>query len=279
MASRLLDAGHPLHVFDTNPAAVAPFVARGAVAAASVPALAGRVGTIFLCLPTPAVVQDVTLGEAGVMTGAAVRTVIDLSTTGPAVEKIVAAALRERDVTLVDSPVSGGIAGARNGTLALMVACPRQTFDRIDPVLRHLGRTFYTGEAAGLGQIAKLANNMLSAVALAASSEALAMGVKAGLDPRVLLDIINAGTGRNSATTDKFPRAVLPGTYDFGMSTGLFLKDVRLCVDEAESLGVPMVIGSAVRQMFVVTHARFGADSDFTCVAKVLEEWAGVSFS
>src|SRR5687768_3742717 len=101
MASRLLDAGHPLHVFDTSPAAIAPFVARGAVAAASAAAVADRVDTIFLCLPTPSIVQEVTLGDAGVIAGAAVRTVIDLSTTGPAVEKIVAAALRERDVTLV----------------------------------------------------------------------------------------------------------------------------------------------------------------------------------
>jgi len=102
------------------------------------------------------------------------------------------------------------------------------------------------------------------------------MGVKAGLDPKILLDIINAGSGRNSATQDKFPRSVLPGTFDFGFATGLSYKDVRLCVDEAEALGVPMVVGAAVRQMLAVTQAKFGANSDFTCIAKVLEEWAGV---
>src|SRR3989442_2295730 len=102
------------------------------------------------------------------------------------------------------------------------------------------------------------------------------MGVKAGLDAKVLIDIINAGSGRNSATQDKFPRSVLPRTFDFGFSTGLSYKDVRLCVDEAESLGVPMVVGSAVREMLAVTQAKFGPASDFTCVAKVLEEWAGV---
>jgi 3-hydroxyisobutyrate dehydrogenase-like beta-hydroxyacid dehydrogenase len=136
---------------------------------------------------------------------------------------------------------------------------------------------FYAGEAPGLAQTAKLANNLLSAAALAISSEAMALGVKAGIDPRVLLDVINAGSGRNSATEDKFPRAILPGTFDFGMSTGLFLKDVRLCVAEAESLDVPMVVGAAVHQMFAVTRARFGDASDFTCVAKVVEEWAGVA--
>jgi len=104
----------------------------------------------------------------------------------------------------------------------------------------------------------------------------MAMGVKAGLDPKILLDIINAGSGRNSATQDKFPRSILPGTFDFGFATGLSYKDVRLCVDEAEALGVPMVVGAAVRQMLAVTQAKYGANSDFTCIAKVLEEWAGV---
>ena len=102
------------------------------------------------------------------------------------------------------------------------------------------------------------------------------MGVKAGLDAKVLIDIINASSGRNSATQDKFPRAVLPRTFDFGFGTGLSYKDVRLCVEEAEALGVPMVVGAAVREMLVITKARFGADSDFTFIAKVLEEWAGV---
>jgi 3-hydroxyisobutyrate dehydrogenase-like beta-hydroxyacid dehydrogenase len=137
----------------------------------------------------------------------------------------------------------------------------------------------YTGAAPGLAQVAKLANNLLSAAALAASSEAMAMGVKAGLDPRVLLDIINAGSGRNSATQDKFPRAILTRTFDFGITTELFLKDVHLAVDEGEALGVPMIVGAAVREMFSVTRARFGADSDFTSIARVLEEWAGITFA
>jgi 3-hydroxyisobutyrate dehydrogenase-like beta-hydroxyacid dehydrogenase len=92
----------------------------------------------------------------------------------------------------------------------------------------------------------------------------------------VLIDIINAGSGRNSATQDKFPKSILTGTFDFGFATGLSYKDVKLCVDEAEALGVPMVAGAAVRQMLAITQARFGADSDFTSIARVVEEWAGV---
>ena len=276
MAARLLDAGHPMHVFDASPPALKRFVERGAHPASSLADVASKADTVLMCLPTPDVVRSVTLGEAGLVRGSQVRTVIDLGTTGPRMERAIAEGLASHGITLVDSPVTGGIAGATAGTLAVMVACELDTFAAVERVLRHLGRVIHVGVAPGLAQTAKLANNLLSAAALAVSSEAMAMGVKAGLDPQLLIQIINAGSGRNSATEDKFPRAILPGTFDFGMSSGLFFKDVRLCVDEAESLGVPMVLGSAVKQLFALTAARFGADSDFTSVARVIEEWAGV---
>jgi 3-hydroxyisobutyrate dehydrogenase-like beta-hydroxyacid dehydrogenase len=276
MATRLLEAGYTLCVFDPSAAAVEKMSARGATRAASPAEVASIAGIVFMCLPTPDVVRSVALGEQGVVHGSAIRTLVDLGTTGPVTERDLGRGLSEHGVTLVDSPVTGGIAGAIAGTLAVMVACPKETLAEVEPILKNLGRVIYTGEAPGLAQTAKLANNLLSAAALAISAEAMAMGVKAGLDPQILLDIINAGSGRNSATEDKFPRAILPGTFDFGMATELFCKDVRLCVDEAESLGVPMIVGSAVRQMFDVTKARFGPSSDFTCIAKVIEEWAGV---
>ncbi len=276
MASRLLDAGYSLCVFDTNTDAVKPLVARGATVVGSPAEVADRAATVLVSLPTPAVVQAVALGDKGIVHGSTVKTLIDLSTTGPGIAAVVSRGLGERGITLVDSPVSGGVAGAQAGTLAVMVSCPKPTLAEVEPILKNLGRIFYTGEKAGLAQTAKLANNLLAAAALVVSSEALAMGVKAGLDPQVLLDIINAGSGRNSATQDKFPRSILPGTFDFGFATALSYKDVKLCVDEAEALGVPMVVGGAVRQMLAVTNARFGPSSDFTCIAKVVEEWAGV---
>ncbi len=276
MAARLLHAGYPLSVFDTNPGAVQSLVARGATAGADAADVASRAKIVLLCLPTPAVVRAVALDDHGIAQGSRVRIVIDLSTTGPAMARVVAAGLESHGVMLADAPVTGGLAGATAGTLTIMVSCPQDIFREVEPVLAALGRVVYTGASPGLAQTAKLANNLLSAAALAASAEALALGVKAGLDPRVLLDIINAGSGRNSATEDKFPRAILPGTFDFGMDTGLFLKDVRLCLDEAGSLGVPAVVGSAVEQMFTIAAARFGPAADFTSVVKVVEEWAGV---
>ena len=276
MASRLLDAGQSLCVFDTNAAAVKPLADRGAKVASSAEEVGSSAEVVMISLPTPPIVQAVALGERGILRGSRVKTLVDLSTTGPSVAKVVGRAAGERSVAWVDSPVSGGVAGAVNGTLAVMVSCPQATFPLVDPLLKNFGKTFYVGDKPGLAQVAKLANNLLAAAALVVSSEAMAMGVKAGLDAKMLIDIINAGSGRNSATQDKFPRAILTGTFDFGFATGLSYKDVRLCVDEAEALGVPMVAGAAVRQMLAVTNARFGADSDFTCIAKVLEEWAGV---
>lgn len=277
MASRLLDAGYRLCIYDLSEAATAPLVARGAELAASPAEVASVADIVLISLPTPDVVRQVVLGgNGGIINGSKVRLLIDLSTTGPTVATEVAAQLAERRIGWVDAPVSGGVTGAKAGTLAVMVSCPKPALQEIEPVLKVFGRLFYTGEKPGLAQTAKLANNLLAATAIVATSEAMAMGVKAGLDAKVLIDIINASSGRNSATEDKFPRAVLPGTFDFGFTTALSYKDVRLCIEEAEAMGIPMVVGAAVRQMLAVTKARFGGDSDFTFVAKVLEEWAGV---
>jgi len=277
MAARLLDAGYRLCVYDLSEEATQPLVARGAQLATSPAEVASVADIVLISLPTPDVVRQVVLGSnGGIINGSSVRLVIDLSTTGPGVAAEVAARLAENRIGWVDAPVSGGVTGAKAGTLAIMVSCPTPILQKVEPVLKVFGRPFHAGEKPGLAQTAKLANNLLAATALVATSEVMAMGVKAGLDARVLIDIINASSGRNSATQDKFPRAILPGTFDFGFTTGLSYKDVRLCVDEAEAMGVPMVVGAAVRQMLAVTKARFGADSDFTCIAKVLEEWAGV---
>jgi 3-hydroxyisobutyrate dehydrogenase-like beta-hydroxyacid dehydrogenase len=277
MASRLLDAGYELCIYDVSAEAMKPFAARGAQVAASPAEVASQAEIVLVSLPTPDIVREVALGgNAGIINGSKVRLMIDLSTTGPGVASEVAGKLAERQIGWVDSPVSGGMTGAKAGTLAVMVSCPKKTFGEIEPMMKTFGKLFFAGEKPGMAQTAKLANNLLAATAMVATSEVMAMGVKAGLDPKVLIDIINASSGRNSATQDKFPRAILPRTFDFGFATGLSYKDVRLCVEEAEAMGVPMVVGGAVREMLAITRARFGADSDFTHIAKLLEEWAGV---
>lgn len=276
MGPRLMAAGHRICVFDTNAEALGDLKRKGAELAASAQDVADRAETIFISLPTPDIVHAVALGEKGLSGGSRVKTVIDLSTTGPGMATRVSAGLGKKGIVWMDAPVSGGLAGARDGKLAVMVSGPRKTFDALEPILAVFGKLFFVGEKAGLAQVAKLANNLLAASAMVISSEAMVMGVKAGIDPKVLLDIINAGSGRNSATQDKFPRSVLTRTFDFGFATGLSYKDVRLCIDEAEAMGVPMVAGAAVRQMLAVTNAKFGPNSDFTSITRVIEEWANV---
>ena len=275
MAQRLLQAGKKVVVCDADARSVAALVEAGAQGAATPGEVARQAHTVYLSLPDAAVVRQVVLGPAGVLSGAGeVRRVVDFSTIGPRMAQEVGARLGERGIDYLDAPVSGGIAGARDGKLAIMVSAPQGAYDSAKGELALFGKLFHVGERHGQAQIMKLANNLLNVAAVALTSEAMVMGAKAGLDAAQMLEIINAGTGRNSATQDKFPKAVLPGSFDYGFSTGLSYKDVGLCVDEAEAMGVPMVVGAAVRQLLAITNASYGPESDFTSVCKVVEGWA-----
>jgi 3-hydroxyisobutyrate dehydrogenase-like beta-hydroxyacid dehydrogenase len=206
-----------------------------------------------------------------------VKIFVDMSTTGSTYAKRVAAGLAAKNIVAVDGPVSGGLAGAAKGTLAVMVSCGDETFAELKPVLGHLGKLFYVGKLPGQGQTMKLLNNLLSGTAMAIASEAVVMGVKAGLDAAQIIDVINAGTGKNSATEDKFPKYVLPRTFNLGFALALLNKDIRMCLEEADALGVPMVVGSAVRQLLSIAAADEGPNADMTDVVKSVEKWAGVT--
>lgn len=276
MARRMIQAGHKLTVYDTSDAAVKPLADMGAARADSPAAVASACEIVITSLPTPAVVHAVALGPHGIAEGTRVKIFIDMSTTGASYARKIAEGLALKGIVAVDAPVSGGLAGAEKGTLAVMVSGPDELWPRLKPVLEPCGTLFFVGREPGLGQTMKLLNNLLSATALAISSEAVVMGVKAGLDAQQILDVINAGTGRNSATADKFPRFVLPRTFNAGFAIGLFNKDIRLCLEEADALGVPMVVGTAVRQLLAITLATEGYDADITEIVKPVERWAGV---
>lgn len=275
MAARLLAQGYSVAVYDTDPGACERLKTQGARVAGSAREVADGADAVCMSLPTPAIMQAGVLGADGIGAGARARFVIDFSTVGPQAAGLVADELSKQGKTYIDAPVSGGVAGAENGALAVMVACEPDDLEVLRPVLGTMGRLFHVGRRAGQAQAVKLANNLLSMTALAISSEAMVMGAALGIDPRIMLDAINAGSGRNSATQDKFPRAILPGRFDFGFATGLAYKDVKLCVEEAEKLGVPMFVGSAVRELYHVTQATQGTESDFTAVCRLVEQWAG----
>jgi 3-hydroxyisobutyrate dehydrogenase-like beta-hydroxyacid dehydrogenase len=276
LARRLIDAGYRLTIFDTSAETVRPFVEMGAEAASSVAAVASACEVVITCLPTPAVVQAVALGAGGLIEGSRIKIFIDMSTTGATYARRIAEGLRSKGIIAVDAPISGGLVGAERGTLAVMVSCEEDLLPKIRPIMEVFGTVFVVGREPGMGQTMKLLNNLLSATAMAISSEAVVMGVKAGLDAKQIVDVINAGTGRNSATADKIPRCVIPRAFNTGFSIALLNKDVRLCLEEGDALGVPMIVGNAVRQLLAITMASEGPDADMTETVKPLEKWTGV---
>ena len=276
MSRRLVEAGHQLTVFDTRPEAMQRLTKIGARAAKSPADIADRVETVMTILPSLDIGLKVAIGEDGLIRGNRVRRYVDLSTTGSRAAVKTAEILKARNIVQIDCPVSGGVPGAEKGTLAVMVSGPADEIEKVRPALEVFGKVFICGDRPGLAQSMKLANNFLSATGMAASCEAIAMGVKAGLDPSLMVEVINAGSGMNTATTQKFPRSVLPGTFDYGFGMGLMVKDVRLFLAEAESFGIPIEVAQAVGRLWEKALAEHGANSDFTQLAQTVENGAGV---
>lgn len=242
MSRHLTAAGHPLVVADAVSTERAPEGAKIAKSNAEVAALAD---TIILSLPDGSVSEAVAREIAGA-SPRKVKTVVDTSTIGIKAAEAVAGILSKADIAFVDAPVSGGTAGADKATLAIMMACPAETFERLKPVMKLMGKPFHVGPKPGQGQTIKLLNNFLSATALAASSEAVAFGVSQGIDMKAILDIVNASTGRNTATEDKFPRRIVNEKYDAGFTAKLQLKDIKLYLDNARAAGISSEIATTV---------------------------------
>lgn len=276
MAERLIQAGYTLTVYDPNKTATDALAAKGAQVADSPKAVADAAPTVLISLPMPQVVVAVGLGDNGLSSGSAVRTVIDLSTTGPEAAAELAAGLAEKSITTIDCPVSGGVAGATKGTLALMVSGDAKVYESLQPVLAVLGRAFYVGERPGQAQTMKVINNLISVTALSITSEAMVMGAKAGLDADRMLEVINAGSGRTNASEDKIPKYVLTRSFGFGFAIGLSAKDVRLCLEESERLGVPLHVGNATRELLNAARDKFGDQADMTEIIRYVEDQAGV---
>jgi 3-hydroxyisobutyrate dehydrogenase-like beta-hydroxyacid dehydrogenase len=276
MARRLVEAGHHLTVYDTRQESIGNLTALGAVAARSPAEVADAAETVMASLPTPDIVLAVATGARGVIEGKRVRRFVDLSTTGSVMAQRIFALMAARNIVQIDSPVSGGVTGAERGTLAVMASGPRADVEAVEPALAVIGKVFFIGERPGAGQTMKLVNNVLSATAVAATSEAMVTGAKAGLDPRIMLDVINAGSGRNTASADKFPRCVLPGTFDVGFTAGLMTKDVKLFLSESAALGVPTQVIEAVARLLQMTCDELGSDTDLSSVVRPVEKRAGV---
>jgi 3-hydroxyisobutyrate dehydrogenase-like beta-hydroxyacid dehydrogenase len=273
IAERLQESHAKLHVFDPSEVATAPFVLRGAVDEASARAVADAAEIVFACLPNGAVSEAV---AAEVAQGSAVRIYVEMSTIGSPAMGRIAEVMNDRAITLIDCPISGGPKGARAGTLTVVTAGPASARDTIRPLLQQIGKNvFEVGERPGQAQLMKLVNNLISAANMATAFEALVLGAKGGLDAAQMVDIINVSTGRNSATQDKLPKSVLPGTFDYGANLSTIVKDVGLGLAEAKARSVPMFVLGSVEQLWRFGEQQGMGREDFTSLIKVLEGWAG----
>ncbi|MSO75397.1 MAG: NAD(P)-dependent oxidoreductase [Alphaproteobacteria bacterium] len=276
MAGKLIDGGHQLTLYDISETAMRPLLERQARRATSPKNLADTAEIVFVSLPTLAAFREVAFGAEGLINGSAMKILVNTCTIGvPFVDEITAA-MAARGITVVDCPISGGPPGARAGTLSVMVSGKPEAIERIRPMISLWGPTLtVAGDKPGAAQVLKLTNNILSAVALAATAEAFVMGAKSGLDPEVMVAAINAGSGRNSATESKFPVAVLTRSFDFGATTDILMKDIDLAIQHGEALGVPMWVCQAAR--LVYKHAVFqgAGKDDLTNIVKFVERAAG----
>lgn len=269
IARRLKEAGYELWGFDA--AGTEGRLPEGAHAATSVAELGAEADVVLLSLPHGAAGREVCEALAGAE-NLRTETVVDLATLGMRDARECAEVLGKAGVAYVDAPVSGGVAGATTGKLAMMIGAPQEAIDRVEPVLEIVAlRRFHVGLEPGQGQAAKLLNNYVSSVAVAATSEAVVFGSRVGLDMEQMVEILNASSGRTTASTDKLPRSVIPRTYDFGFAAAAMRKDAGLYLENSEAVGTATALAranDALWDRFLSTHP----DADFTYIHRYLEE-------
>jgi 3-hydroxyisobutyrate dehydrogenase-like beta-hydroxyacid dehydrogenase len=281
MGRRLVAAGKRLVVYDVDPAVGEAAESDGARLASSPAHAAEGADVVLTMLPDPAATAAAARGEAGILAGLAPGTLwLEMGSSHPATTRELAQAAAERRASLLDAPVSGGVAGAEQGTLTIMVGGPAALLERARPILETLGRNiFHVGDQPGDGDLAKTINNLLSAVNLTAAAEAMALGMRGGLDPARLLEAVGAGTGSSRALTEKIPGHVLSGRFAAGFTIGQMLKDLGIGQDVAEDLGVPTPIGSLVHGLWAAFADQGHAEADHTEVAAMVAARAGVELA
>jgi len=275
MVRRFIGAGFSVIVQDISHAATSALPVEKVQIAETPAAVSARADVVFLSLPTPDIVSDVCTGPNGVLEGQATRILVDLSTTGPRLTERLSTRFRAKEVAFIDAPVSGGVVAAERGSLAVMAAGDRGAFNTVEPLLHVLGdKVFYVGARAGMGQSMKLVNNMLAATNAIAAFETLVLGAKLGLDPQLMLDVLNASSGQNFATLHKIPQCVLPRTFPKRFTTRLMHKDVCLCVQEAEASGALLWLGQTVKQVLAFAIAQGDGEQDYATIIRHFERWA-----
>ena len=277
MARHLLDAGHDMTVYDADPEARERFAETTATVADDPADVAATSEVTLLSLPSPETVRTVVTGEDGVVDGIDEgTTLIDTTTSTPKTTNEIADLLAERDVTVLGAPVSGGTSGAREGTLTTMVGGDRVIYEACREVFSaYATDTYHVGDSPGDGHVVKLLNNYLSFLGMVGTSEAVALGERAGLDAGTMVEVFNRSSGRNSATQDKFPEEIIPERYDLGFPLALMYKDVRLFSEFADDSDAPVLLGDTVRNILGYARAELGEDADMSRVYQFMARRVG----
>lgn len=275
MAQNLIKAGHALQVFDLAPAALETAKAAGATVAANPAAAIVGAELVISMLPASKHVEGVYLGEQGLLAAIKAGTlVIDCSTIAPASSRKVGEAAKARGIEFIDAPVSGGTAGAAAGTLSFMVGGCAAAFERARPYLEKMGKNLFHCGDVGAGQVVKIANNMLLAIHMAGTAEALALGVANGLDPKVLSEVMSKSSGRNWSLEVYNPwpgvQENVPASrgYSGGFGSSLMLKDLGLAAEASIASGSPIPLGELARNLYAM-HSAENAALDFSSIVKL----------
>lgn len=277
MAANLLKAGWQVIVFDNDPLKIAACVqAHGATAASGLADLARKCKVIITMLPDGHIVRRVILGNDAQDSNSLVSAIqkgsviIDMSSSAPVGTRELGPELNKIDIALVDAPVSGGVKGAVAGTLAIMVGGDSALVQALDELLSPLGKRFYVGKL-GSGHAAKVLNNYVSAAGLLAAAEAVHVAEKFGIDPQTLINVINASTGRNNSTENKFSQFILNGKFSSGFSLSLMAKDLTLAMEVAEACDVPAELGQATLMSWKNAEKMLRRDADHTEIAQYVK--------
>lgn len=276
MARRLAEAGHKVAAYDIREEAVAAARASGAAAAGDIAEAVEGADVVITMLPDGPAVERAAYGEGGLVAAARRgQTLLEMTSSHPAVTRRLAADLTARGVGVLDAPVSGGVRGAEAGTLCVMVGGPAALLESQRPVLECFGRIVHVGDAPGDGDVAKTINNLMSATTIWSAVEAVALARRAGLAPERMLEAVNRSTGRSYTTENKVAQYMLQRRFTAGFTVAQYLKDLDICLDVAAGLDVPMLLGEMVRQAWRAAAESGLAAEDHTALITLVERWLG----
>ncbi|MEA5007269.1 NAD(P)-dependent oxidoreductase [Clostridium tyrobutyricum] len=274
MAENILENGYELNVYDVVEELVEQFARKGASVCKSPSEVASKSDVIMTSLPNSQIVKNVILGKNGVLQGAkSDAIIIDLSSITPKTIQYIAKEAEKSGVEVVDAPVSGGSIGAKNGTLTIMAGGKKEVVDSVSDILKSIGKTIYYVGSVGLGDTVKLVNNLLLGANMAAVSEALVLGIKAGMDPDILFQVISKSSGNSYALTSKYEKFIKERNFNPGFMVDLQYKDLQLAIDTAKDLKIPLVIGNLTQQLYEMARSEGMGKEDISALVKVYEKW------